>query len=519
MPRPFFRSELVAADLIWLLDLTYAGHTWRFATETVVITDADGNDIPYRGTLEPPDVEEGADLFTVSASETSASLSMVFPEDVALLVAHGHMLSTGKGDLSLWIRGTPIEDRYRVIDDGKVNAPSWGAEGEDVRFTLSQRLFDDRALFPDANAVIDETTWPDAVPNALGLVYPQVFGVVDPGNSRTQGTPAPVVDPARCVMVAGHRVRATTVGLYNKTQDLTTTKSVVEELDGKGRLVSVAEFPASWQPDDDLWVVWSSGGGRPNATEDGELEGAGDVIQFMLQQSTVGEDAGRVAAAASQLNAFKLGFYIDERVSPWDWIRDNVLDLLPISLMAGADGFFPLVWNLGRHENEALESITAGPGWARDGFAEAEDEDVVNEFTLRYAQSGSEYLGRVTIGPDEYDSADAEASPSPYAISSAGRFGRSAKEMTTSIVADAATAHALATKWVRIRSSPRVRLRYDSDVRNGWLKPGDAFLLTEDGLHLEDQLTFIERRRWRGTQLSYRVVIIHDGPRDAIDLT
>ena len=169
MPRPLHAAELIAASPVWLLELTFAGRVFRFASESVDITDADDNVLSYEGSIGEIDFNESFDLFADAPTLPSVSFEAFFPADVSVasLVSQGHALDGAKGELSLHLPGNAYEDRsIRLL--GLVSEPVYGDSGEPVSFSLESLPFDDGAQWPPAGAVVSETTWPD---HDLSLIH------------------------------------------------------------------------------------------------------------------------------------------------------------------------------------------------------------------------------------------------------------------------------------------------------------------------------------------------------------
>ena len=128
----------------FLLAVTIAGRDFYFSTRPRVLFDESGRPIQYDGGLEAK-WTDALNLFNESPTMLAIPLELYFPVDVARLVADGHDLWRGTGELSLWIEGRPWEDRV-VLIDGSIVDPAYGAEGEPVKFSLEANGFQDSAL-------------------------------------------------------------------------------------------------------------------------------------------------------------------------------------------------------------------------------------------------------------------------------------------------------------------------------------------------------------------------------------
>ena len=109
------RSSLVGADPVWLVRWEWAGRSFHYSTRRVDPVDENGNAIPHRAMLGGISLDSQFRLLEASAGERSAVVE-IHPEiSIASLVAQGHDLNTGKAELSLWVEGTPYEDRVILL--------------------------------------------------------------------------------------------------------------------------------------------------------------------------------------------------------------------------------------------------------------------------------------------------------------------------------------------------------------------------------------------------------------------
>lgn len=90
------------------------------------------------------------------------------------------------------------------------------------------------------------------------------------------------------------------------------------------------DFTAEWS------VGWHAGEGLPG--------GAGDVIAYVLNQTGIRLDRGRLESHRSHLNGYQLAGYIDEQVVAIEWLAAQ-LRALPISWVAGREGLFAWLYD------------------------------------------------------------------------------------------------------------------------------------------------------------------------------
>lgn len=538
MASRYSASELVGADLVWLVQIDWAGRTYRWSSRPAETTDEDGVAVPLDGGLDDMDFEEAFSLLSGAPDERSLSLELVFPVDVAALVQAGHDLSSATGELALLRDGDALSDRM-VLLSGNVTEPTYGADGEAVSLTIEQPPWEDRASFPDAVAVVSADTWPDAHPDSLGLVYPLVWGkpgyILQFGTAQEiPGSPGIIVEwddtvdadgdgeeegGADKLLIAGHPVYAETVTVLIGSYE--SVLPVLQEEDGLGRTVSTVDV--SGLSDDlrsgftDYWISWDDQGALRHGTS--YLSGLGDLVVYLLQQSSVPVDYRRFAAAAPLLNRYVTAGYIDEVITPWEWIADNVLPIVPVSFASGPGGVYPIVWRLDATTADAVAHLEAGPRIDRVSpvtYVRGRN-DIANEISLEYAANvrDQSYRFTHTVTADRGDSVDPAIWESHYARVSQTRYGTIAESLSTDIVYDDATADAILSWWVRARALPVREVSYEVGLEWGWLEPGDILSLTDADLSLDDQLALVGALAWGADSIVLALLLPEDVARDS----
>lgn len=509
----FTAAELVGAELVWLLSFEWAGRTYRWSSRPCDPVDAAGEAYPHDGGLPDIAFAETFSLLSNSPDVRSVSLELIFPVDVAALIQQGHDLAAATGELALWRDGDAYEDRVVVLV-GRVREPEYGAEGEPVALTLEQAPWDDSALIPDASARVTSDTWPDAASDAKGLYYPLVFGQAghfretDGSMTTTSGSPGLVVvwdsgsSVATTLLIAGHEVSASSVKVYSSDGQSSITGTVSHTTDGLGRKVAIVDMSGAdpaFAADSEYWIGWPSGGALLLDDRSAALEGAGDLLIWMLRRASVAADFGRFEAIRPQLNAYKVAGYIDEAVSPAEWLADNLLPILPLSLAWGADGVYPVLWRLNATKADAVAHLVAGPGLVRTGTVSylRATRDLINTVRISYAPRArtGEYRRLLTCTADpDVDSGDEFATH--YARISTSRYGAQAETIETDIVYDTDTAGHVVEEKVRMLALPVRSVTYESGIEWGWLASGDVITFDDDELSFDEQVMLVETVNW-----------------------
>lgn len=471
----------------WSLELKYAGRTFDLSDQVDVQLTASFS--VFSGTI-------------AEIAEVSFTLDLGI--DIPAFVEAGYDLSGATGTLSL--------DGDRVLV-GRAIKPVYGDPREAlgiVRLTLRESVIDDTSLVPGPLAKVDSITWPLHDPNVRGRIYPEVFG--SPGNGVSAGSPAYLLDTVpqgtQYILIAGHTVRAQTVKIHNVTDEFVESYIVLHIADGRGAVVAVVDAKehggAHMREGDELWCEWS-GEARSGA--------AGDVTAHYLSQSAVRIDPGRTDASIQGLNSYILAGYFDERVSPLEWVADNLMPILPFTLGRDVDGLFPLVYQHHITESEAAAHLVVGPDCLPSSPV-TYDGDPLTEYSLEYRQRADtgDYLA--TAVADESNNGYAEAARNAYRGDA--HDGRYADSMATDLVSDGATADRIVAQIME-RRALRVRtVQYELDraVWSALVRAGSFVTITDPDRAWDRKPAWCTARTDTSNGLSVTLLIKQELTRD-----
>lgn len=514
----------LAGTLRWVLSLEYAGGTWYLGQESMTIDDGTGGTIVISdGLLDLADMTETLDLWSTDSPRRSVPVEFDLGVDVATLIEQGHDLAGCVAELAQLADGDDWSAR-RPFVLGRLQEPQYGADGEGVRASIEQDvLSSDETL--QVSPVIGEAL--NAVLLTLGYfavavaeadaVAPFIIGT--PGGGTEPGSVAPysvqltdgVGLPYNFYLLAAHAVEATSVTLMNPDNTTTIVASVlhVTVLGATIALAVEAAALSTMTPTKVPVVVWDAGGGLIDEAI-GALETAGDYIAWLLRLTEQQVDHGRVNAAREALRAYTIGTYIDESVTVADYIREAVLDLVPVSMMTGPNGVYPHVWSYDATANDAVAHLdaTEDPDIERDGLVTYEDADkIANTVTLAYRWSplfegytsvmtsrGDGRVPRLQYGAGAGDPLDYYADP--VLARSFARYGVRRATIETALVHDVLTAtHVLAWRSRRWALPSRV-VDYTCPQRWAWIEPGDLVTVTDPDLAWSERLCLVQSRAW-----------------------
>lgn len=497
--------------LHWCLTVSWAGRTFRWASSPLTVETASGETISFDDGLEPVDYEDSLQGLGV-ASLRSIPVEIHFPPevDVAEWIALGHDLATATGEVSIWSEGTVWEER-RVLLSGPVREPEYGSADEPVSFSVEDAVASDRSSLPPRSQVVTETTWPNLSEDAEFLAYPTVWGrpgVLHDTNGTCAGSPAPCVHYstgsglAVKILVAGHKTFAGSCIVFNDSGN-SYSFSIDTETDGVGQTVSTIDlsvvstgtFPREGST---YFVSWYNGPALVNTIGEA-VETVGDLLVYLLDQSSITLDRPAWTSLDAQIGGLRIDGFVDETVSTWEWITDNLLPLLPLSILPGPDGYYPVIWRLGADRSEAVATISPDDDVLieRQGrLTYSKLSEVVNSLTFKHSIDLQEGSPRRTMAMSPSPDLDEGELGSYYCELSEGRYGVREEEVDSDIVWRAETATYVLARMVERSALPSREVSYSLPSSYGWLRLGDVVLVSDEEVHLDREIALIVGLRW-----------------------
>ena len=476
--------------MIWLLDITWSGVVYRWSS------------VPwgaYPGGLSPVELDRTIDLAGTSPGQASASFELVWPVDVAELISEGHDLGGATAELSYLESATDAhEDRVIVIANARLEDPDYGSRYQAVALTVRANAYDDtETLWPPRAHEINATTWPTLAEAAAGEVYPQVYGTpgvyVSPDSDAdltSPGSPAHVIHTTnKWLLIAGHEGDAFSVTIHSvddagSGSPVEGSYTVSHRSDALGQVVAYVDLTTgavTYDADGEYWVIWGNGAAHTGG------QGLGDVAISMLSRSRQGVDRGRWRAVQSSMNRYLIAGYIDERVNPWEWVRDNLLTLVPGSVHLGPRGIYPAV---PLHRGQVrLPRLVEGRDWWRIGGELVQyDKSSLNEVEISFALDASDasYRRSLTLTGSRAGADPSEVTTALSVAALARTEGLVVSEsIEAAMVYDSATAALIVHGVMRYQGLPRRTLRVIPSSRWWHLEPGAEVILVSADLHLE----------------------------------
>ena len=519
--RRFSPGDL-SGEPCYLLEILWNGRTYRFASRVVELSSSDGSVYRYEPLLEEPAFSEQSDRNGFSDSGPSIPIGIDFGIDIAAEAAAGRPLDSATGLLAVVFLDQAsraslqsYEERF-ILARGEVSLPVY-ADPEDVAgyatFTLEQPVSDDPSTLIPPGSVISSLTWPSAPAASLGKVYPFVFG--SPGSYTDAGGTAQTVPatPAYLVatnklLVAGHACKGDTVTVYD--EDGTTYSATLAEerdLSGNGRIVTTADISGAGgsfnKTGKTFHVAWpTTGGGLVDPLTGEVLERLGDVCVWALSRGRDTVDTNVWEAYRPLLRSVVLaGYSNNAEQTIYEFLRDEVFELIPFEVRAGPRGIYPLLHRALHRREDALVSIVEGADFepVSPVTTQTEQSELRNEHSLRFAVDDMEdSYQRSLLLTAGVDTSDADRRNSPTADRSQARYGRRAESLTSDFIYSTVSAGAVLQMRCRASALPTLTRSYLADAAYGWPHVGDVILLTSSSLHFTEKLMEVSRKQWTG---------------------
>lgn len=241
---------------------------------------------------------------------------------------------------------------------------------------------------------------------------------------------------------------------------------------------------------------------------------AGDVLEYLLGLSTLTVDRGRLAAAKPMLSRFLLDGCISARVSPWEVLRDEILPLLPVSIVSGPAGLYPVVWRYDARPEQATHVIDADvdPSIQREGRVIYDSSDRANQITVEYAYSYRRqvHAGSLRLGAE----GDEGATVHPLCSWSRARTGRVLDRTISSVwVYDTSTAYAVAEWQAAAYCLPTRTVAYRlPEAEFVTIERGDVVLVTDSTVYLSGAVALVREVRTDGTGYLTATLQLLDSP-------
>jgi hypothetical protein len=267
-----------------------------------------------------------------------------------------------------------------------------------------------------------------------------------------------------------------------------------------------------------LFVIWNdeglpAGGGGGLVRDGVTIRGAGDVLAYFLGLTTIAVDWGRLAAAIPLLTSYQLDGCVTERVDVWTLLKEEILPLLPVSIVSGPLGIYPVVWRWEAKASDAVLALDADTdaSIARVGRVAYDSQDRANRLSLEYQLSyrTGNYQTSLTYGSDADAALDSSVTAHPLCTWSQGRTGRVVeRSLTSAWVYDDSTAYAILEWQAAAYALPSRTVTYQvPEVEFAHVERGMVAVLTDSGIYADGAVCLVREVTTDGT--GYLTLTLH----------
>jgi len=563
-------DDIQGSDVVFLLSVNWMGMDYRFSTIPIDIKDEETNQVyRYNGGLSDPSINQNTNFIGVNVDGDSVSVELVF-HDIDWIEEWllGREVTYSQCEMSMVpVRQGKTEYTYRdrvKLYTGKASDPIIGTPDKPkghVIFSIENNLNTVKARLLDEIYRIDPFQFPGLVQNAgalgrtikypIGKYVPFVFGELGvwvgrkylfgtlpfggPGiatkNIEFKNTAG--VSPAYAIDVTGSgasqevtyviavgEVQAGRIRIYDQTggnflnyveTEANTQEEIVSVV--KYQLGSVLEdnsFLPALDEDQTFWVSWGeSEGGIPDPMSGESLAPATNLVLYVLDVMGLEYSREKWLGLSTLLDRYKFGGYInDPKIMAWDWLKENILEFLPIETFTGPTGIEPRV-NLYFYGDQIYPTHTL----VENGLFEIVtgiqplDVDVVNKVTLSFCYAGEhdQYLSTISIDPT-LTKETAMNTRDPISDISYQRYGLKEESLECPFIWDIDTAFRVARDIIKIRGLGVYAIEVKAAPQYGYLDVGDVISLTTSKLGLTEHKCQIINKSWSNNQWTF---VIH----------
>lgn len=546
------RDQMLGRTSHFLLDFDVGGRVYRFGTAALEIASDTGEIYRYA---------EGLRSLSVSAmgqggAEASMGVQILSEDDWSALEAQFITLDRRRTTLRRYFEGQQLQ-QAEVLLTGFSHSVEYGAASDPLTMSITRRMKPQSQLLPSPQMRVDAVTWPDGLyfhssysrdPKLDGSAYPVIVGRPGqlPAAAAAAAVPgllvseqaAPVARRDDLLLVAGHRVAASTVRIFDFSFDppLSADMPIVELPDALGRMCSLVNFrgtalepPAKGRPYYTGWLP-TEGGGIISPRTGNTLTGAGEVLLYFLEQYTdVILDSGRMELQSERLDSIKIDAFLNTSggVNVWEWLTRTLLPLLPVSPMQGEHGLYFQVWRWDATAEDAVAHLVAdGINVSRRGMVRDAGIEIRNEITVEYRQdrATNRYSSRTIVTGErgftdrqlEQLQTDADTRVLPHYACTVSQQNVEADDVprvlplriSASVIWDAPSATDIAMWKASKHALPKRSIQLSTGNEWEWLRVGDVVVVTVDAWNIAERVAIISDKTIGGPEVLFTLILL-----------
>ena len=252
-----------------------------------------------------------------------------------------------------------------------------------------------------------------------------------------------------------------------------------------------------------------------NPFGNGSLQGACDIIRYILSFGNVDIDHENFEGVAPCLNSYKFDGYINQPAQGFDYLQTEILPFLPCELTFGIKGIkitIPLLFS-NLYQTPQFH-VVENPDFKFSGalISRETPSEIINHLELQFAYSvmTEQHLSSVIINPTSQEDSLIEMKTS-YSDISFNRYGLKKRVIQANFIHDYGTVVRVAQNIIRRKSLGLMTIECIATISYGNLHIGDIIQITSEGFHLTEHKAQIiekkyEQNYWRFT------IVLEDNP-------
>ena len=538
-------SQLQGKDICFLLDIEYYGVLYRFSTFPIDIEDTASNQtIRYIGGLSDPDINQQTQIVGFNPEANKISIELIFPSvnwisewtkgrvfdssvcQLSIITAKDHKttytmqsrVSLFKGAASGAIFGTPDKPQGHIA------------------FSIENDLvITDRKIIQEYQ-YLEISEFINIWSPSEGKIQPFVFG--SPGSyprplsdgfdflGRDAATPAYVIEFTSAIirfLIAYDLTESGSVRVYDSRGGYF-ENPIETDIDSNGQIYSYValdgttpeefdNFDTSGDTDIEYWTDWTPSNGSVLSPYSNEaINGAGDICIYFLEKSGLDYDFEAWSGVRLFLNKYKFAGYINAPDATWfEWLKESIIEYLPIEVVNGANGLRPLVnlYFTSDYINPSHHISDNGDFQIITGLQPL-DTEVINKINMFYCWSGiyQRFNAVLRFKPDmDLTKNDlANRVPSQIAKMSLEQYGLQEKTLELYHVYDLDTALRIGHDKLRLQAFGAMAIEVSAAPKFGYLDLGDILSLSSEALGFDNYKCQIVSKSWQDNRWRF---IIH----------
>jgi hypothetical protein len=141
--------------------------------------------------------------------------------------------------------------------------------------------------------------------------------------------------------------------------------------------------------------------GLTNTAQAGPLRTVHDLLVLVLSSSAYPVDWPRLYAALGRVPTFDVEGYLDERVGVWDFVSQQLLPLLPLSVRVGPRGLYAITADFSATVADTIGTLRAGVDCFRSGPVQYERRlrDLTGSIVVEAGNNGGQPASTVEVSP------------------------------------------------------------------------------------------------------------------------